>query len=213
MTFPSAGVRPRSEAPLSPRLRRIALGLLAAGFFVFFVMPALAGFATDWLWYEEIRFESVFLTSLIARALLFVVTGVVAFAFLYGNLRWSSHASGRVPRLYVNRAGAEPVDVSHIVPGLLRAGALLVASVTALIASAQWMPVLMALHGVPVGEADPLFGRDIGFYLFRLPAVSAGLTLLVLLTGLSLLGPGLVYAIGGALVLPPASKRATVEPP
>ena len=212
MTFPSAGFRPRSEAPLSPRLRRIALGLLAAGFFVFFVMPALAGFATDWLWYEEIRFESVFLTSLIARALLFVVTGVVAFAFLYGNIRWSRQRAGRVPTLYVNRVGAAPLDVSRVVPGLLLAGALLVALVTALIASAQWMTVLMALHAVPVGQPDPLFGRDIGFYLFRLPAVSAGLTLLVLLTGLSLLGTGLVYAIGGALVLPPASKRATVEP-
>src|SRR5947208_2870104 len=109
MTFPSAGFRPRSEAPLSPRLRRIALGLLAAGFFVFFVMPALAGFATDWLWYEEIRFESVFLTSLIARALLFVVTGVVAFAFLYGNIRWSRQRAGRVPTLYVNLVVPEPV--------------------------------------------------------------------------------------------------------
>src|SRR5438552_3304192 len=106
MTFPSAGFRPRSEVPLSPRLRRIALGLLAAGFFVFFVMPALAGFATDWLWYDEIRFESVFLTSLIARGLLFVVTGVVAFAFLYGNIRWSRQRAGRVPTLYVNRVGA-----------------------------------------------------------------------------------------------------------
>src|SRR5437868_6501763 len=212
MAFPSAGFRPRSEAPLSPRLRRIVLGLLAAGFFVFFVMPALAGFATDWLWYDEIRFESVFLTSLIARALLFVVTGVVAFAFLYGNIRWSRQRAGRVPTLYVNRVGAAPLDVSRVVPGLLLAGALLVALVTALIASAQWMTVLMALHAVPVGQPDPLFGRDIGFYLFRLPAVSAGLTLLVLLTGLSLLGTGLVYAIGGALVLPPASKRATVEP-
>ncbi len=212
MTFPSAGFRPRSETPLSPRLRRIVLGLLAAGFFVFFVMPALAGFATDWLWYDEIRFESVFLTSLVARALLFIVTGVVAFAFLYGNIRWSRQRAGRVPTLYVNRVGAAPVDLSRVVPGLLLAGALLVALVTALIASAQWMTVLMALHAVPVGQPDPLFGRDIGFYLFRLPAVSAGLTLLVLLTGLSLLGTGLVYAIGGALVLPPASKRATVEP-
>src|SRR5205807_7780353 len=200
MTFPSAGFRPRSEAPLSPRLRRIVLGLLAAGFFVFFVMPALAGFATDWLWYDEIRFESVFLTSLIARALLFVVTGVVAFAFLYGNIRWSRQRAGRVPTLYVNRVGAAPLDVSRVVPGLLLAGALLVALVTALIASAQWMAVLMALHAVPVGESDPLFGRDIGFYLFRLPVVSAGLTLLVTLTVLSFLASALVYAIGDAFI-------------
>src|SRR5437764_4727514 len=197
MTFPTAGFRRNSNARLSPRQRRIVLGALAVVFFAVIVVPWLASFATDWLWYKEIHFESVFLTSLIARALLFVVTGLVAFAFLYGNIRWSRRASGRALRLYMNRVSAEPLDVSHVVPGMLLAGALLISFLTALIASAQWMPMLMALHGVPVGEADPLFGRDIGFYLFRLPAVSAGLTVLVLLTVLSIFVAALVYAIGG----------------
>jgi hypothetical protein len=211
MTFPTAGFRRNPNvAPLSPRLRRIVLGVLAAGFFAVVVIPWLASFATDWLWYEEIRFESVFLTALVARALLFVVTGLVAFAFVYGNIRWTRHASGRVPALYINRGGDVPVDVSRVVPGLLLAAALVVSLVTALSASAQWMTVLMALHAVPVGQADPLFGRDIGFYLFRLPAISAGLTLLVVLTTLSLLATVLIYAIGGALVLPP--KHARVDP-
>jgi uncharacterized membrane protein (UPF0182 family) len=210
MTFPRAGFRSSSNAPVSPRLRRIVLGVLAVGFLAVVVIPWLAGFATDWLWYDEIHFESVFLTSLLARALLFVVTGLVAFAFFYGNVRWSRRGSGRAPALYINRVGAAPVDVSEVIPGLLLAGGLLVGLVTALIASAQWMPALMALHAVPVGEADPLFGRDIGFYLFRLPAVSAGLTLLVTLTILSLLATALAYTIDGALVLPP--KRVTVDP-
>jgi uncharacterized protein len=210
MTFPTGNFRRSSNARLNPRLRRIVLGTLAIVFFAVFVVPWLASFATDWLWYQEIHFESVFVTSVVARALLFVVTGLVAFAFLYGNVRWSRRASGRVLALYMNRVGAEPLDVSHVVPGVLLAGALLVAFVMALAASAQWMTALMALHGVPVGEADPLFGRDIGFYLFRLPAISAGLTLLVLLTVLSLVAAALVYAIGGALVLQP--RRVTLAP-
>src|SRR4051794_7685132 len=210
MTFPNAGFRRTSNARLSLRLRGIIIATLAVVFFAVVVVPWLASFATDWLWYEELHFESVFVTSLVARALLFVVTGLVAFAFLYGNIRWSRRASGRVLALYMNRVGAEPLDVSHVVPGMLLAAALLIAFVMALAASAQWMTALMALHGVPVGEADPLFGRDIGFYLFRLPAVSAGLTLLVLLTVLSLVGAALVYAIGGALVLQP--RRITVAP-
>ena len=210
MTFPNPGFRRSSTPPLNPRVRRIVLVVLAVGFFAVVVVPWLAGFATDWLWYNEIRFESVFLTSLIARALLFVVTGIVAFAFLYGNIRRSRRGSGRVPTLYVNRPGAEPVDVSQAVSGLLLAGALLVALVAALIASAQWMPVLMALHGVHVGETDPLFGRDIGFYLFRLPAVSAGLTLLVTLAVVSLLATAVIYSTSGAVVLQP--RRVMVVP-
>ncbi|MGE5732879.1 MAG: UPF0182 family protein, partial [Gemmatimonas sp.] len=209
MTFPQSPRRSPNPA-LSPQLRRIVLGALALGFLAIIVIPWLAGFATDWLWYNEIHFESVFLTSLVARALLFAVTGVVAFAFLYGNIRWTRRGSAGLPELYMNRGDGVRVDVSHVVPRLLFIGALLVALVIALVASAQWLPVLMALHAVPVGQADPLFGRDIGFYLFRLPAVSAGLGVLVVVTGLSLVAASVLYGMRGAVVL--ATRRAAVEP-
>src|SRR5204862_5912315 len=93
---------------------------------------------------------------------------------------------------------------------LLFIGALVVAFLMALVASAQWLPVLMALHAVPVGQVDPLFGRDIGLYLFRLPAISAALTLLVVVTGLSLVASAVLYGMRGAVVL--GTRRATVEP-
>jgi uncharacterized membrane protein (UPF0182 family) len=75
--------------------------------------------------------------------------------------------------------------------------------------STQWMPALMFLHGVPVGEADPLFGRDIGFYLFKLPAISAALTALVGLTLVALLGSIVLYATRGAITVLP--RRVTVD--
>ena len=192
-------------------MRRIVLGVLVAGFIAVIVIPWFIGFATDWLWYDEIHFASIFLASLRARVVLFVVTGLVGFAFLYGNIRWSRRGAGKVPVLYMSRSGAAPLDVSRVVPGALFAAASLVAFFIALGASAQWMTALMALHAVPVGEADPLFGRDVGFYLFRLPALSAGLTLLVILTVLSLAATAFVYTIGGALLLAP--KRVRVSRP
>ena len=210
MTFPPASFRQSPGPALNSRVRRIILGALAIGFLAIIVVPWLASFATDWLWYNEIHFESVFLTSLVARALLFVVTGLFAFAFLYGNVLWTRRGSGGIPALYLNRGDGETMDVSHVVPKLVLIGALVAAFVTALAASAQWLPVLMALHAVPVGQTDPLFGRDIGFYLFRLPAVSAALTVLVVVTGLSLIASALLYGMRGAIVLAP--RRAVVEP-
>ena len=210
MTFPPASIRRGSNPPLNPPLRRIVLAAVAIGFFAIVVMPWLAGFATDWLWYNEIHFESVFLTSLVARALLFVAAGLVAFAFLYGNILLTRRGSAGLPALQLNRGDGVTVDVSHLVPRLVLIGALLVAFVTALAASAQWLSALMALHAVPVGQTDPLFGRDIGFYLFRLPAISAVLTLLVVVTGLSLVAAAVLYGMGGSVVLAP--RRATVEP-
>ena len=210
MTFPPASFHQSPNPALNPRLRRILLVAVAVAFLAIVVVPWLAGFATDWLWYNEIHFESVFVTSLVARALLFVVTGLVAFAFLYGNVRWTRRGSAGLPALYLNRGDGVTVDVAHVVPKLLLIGALLGAFIIALAASAQWMPVLMALHAVPVGQTDPLFGRDIGFYLFRLPAISAALTVLVVVTGLSLVVAAALYAMRGAVVFAP--RRAVVDP-
>jgi len=206
MTFPNVNPRPA----LNPRSRRVVLSLVAIGFLAIVVIPWLAGFATDWLWFNEIHFQSVFLTSLVARVLLFVVTCAVAFAFLYGNMRLARRGSSGPPVLYLNRGDGVTVDVSHLVPRLLFFGALFISAITALIASAQWLPVLTALHAVPVGQTDPLFGRDIGFYLFRLPAVSGALTALVVLTGVSLVTAALLYGTRGAFVLAP--RRAVVDP-
>lgn len=38
-----------------------------------------------------------------------------------------------------------------------------------LVISNHWATVLANLHATPFGQTDPLFGHDIGFYIFRLP--------------------------------------------
>jgi hypothetical protein len=75
---------------------------------------------------------------------------------------------------------------------------------------AAWDVALRAVYGVPFGIADPVFGRDVGFYIFTLPALSAGFGFLVTLTVLSLLLVIPVYALRGDLV--PGPRRVQVEP-
>src|SRR5262249_35694859 len=151
--------------------------------------------------------ESVFLTSLVARALLFAAAGVFAFLFSYVNLRWASrHAS--LPAVFVSRSGAQ-IDVSSFVPKLVLIGALVVGFFAAVAASSQWMAVLMALHGVRVGDVDPVLGRDIGFFLFQLPAVSGVLSMVIVLTVLALAGVSVLYLMRGDIAR--ASRTVSVE--
>ena len=95
---------------------------------------------------------------------------------------------------------------------MLRLGALIVSFLVAVWMSAQWMTFVQAFHGASVGQTDALFGRDIGYYLFQLPAVSAVLGVLLALTGLSLLAAAAVYVLRGQLPLgprqPPADRGA-----
>ena len=201
---------PRTPRPFTPPSRRLVLAILAAALLALVVLPWLAGFATDWLWYREIHFESVFLRSLAWRVLLFVIGAGAAFGFLYGNIRWERHGSVGFPALFMDRGGGVRVDVSRFLPKLFVAAALFVALITGAAISSEWLTYLMAFHGAAVGATDPLFGRDIGFYLFRLPAVSLALSTLVALTGASLVAMAILYAMRGALVLPP--RRASAEP-
>ena len=83
-------VQPRGREFTPPnlsRLRRIVLGGIAAFFLITILFPWLAGFATDWLWFSEIGYQSVFMKALVWRGLLFLVGGAFAFTFLYGNVR------------------------------------------------------------------------------------------------------------------------------
>ena len=47
--------------------------------------------------------------------------------------------------------------------------------------------MLRVVHRTPVGIADPVFSRDIGFYVFTLPALAAALGFLTALAVISFL--------------------------
>jgi hypothetical protein len=61
------------------------------------------------------------------------------------------------------------------------------------------MTYAQAFHGASVGTTDPIFGRDIGFYLFQLPALSTVLGIAVALVVMSLIAAGGVYVLRGQL--------------
>ncbi len=210
MTNPPAIPLRGAGHPHRPSVRKIVLSVVAISFLLFVAVPWLGGFATDWLWFREVHFEAVFLTSLAWRTTLFLLGAAVAFGFTYGNVRVATAAAGGFPALFVDRGGGVRVDISRFVPRLFLAGSIFVAFISGLSASVLWMTALMAFHGAKVGAVDSLFGRDIGFYLFTLPAISALLNMLIVLAALSLLVTVIVYSLRGELILPP--RRTFAEP-
>jgi uncharacterized membrane protein (UPF0182 family) len=210
MTSPFERPGPARLPPLPPSFRRFVLGIVAAVFVALIVVPWLASFATDWLWFKEIGFQSVFATSLIWRIGLFVIGGGFAFAYIYGNVRIARGTGSGFPVLYVNRGDGVNVDVSRMLTRLFLPAALVLAFLTAVSASASWLLVLKGFNGVPIGTRDPLFGRDISFYLFRLPLISGVLGTLITLTFLSIVAVAVMYWMRNDITLPP--RRASAKP-
>jgi uncharacterized membrane protein (UPF0182 family) len=176
----------------------------------------------DWLWFSSIGYAGVFWTIFTARVVLFLaaftasagalwLSGWLALRFAGGPAVWPPRAapswplSGRGPQTSLQLLG---YATSHVPWRLLVAGmAVLLGLLTAAIELSNWDVVLRFLHQVPYGESDPVFGRDIGFYLFSLPAYVALKNWLLLLVAFSAAVAGAVYWAHGDIELDPPPRR------
>jgi uncharacterized protein len=149
------------------------------------LLLGLAGdFLVDLLWFREVGYVDLFWTTLAAKSAVFVVSfvgsalvlgasGLVAFRMAVGRspwqpapFDWQSLPPETLP---------DPMQLLRQVPrwALVAVLAAVVAAVIGAAEVANWDVFLRALYHVPYGREDPVFGYDIGFYLFLLPAYLA----------------------------------------
>ena len=78
---------------------------------------------------------------------------------------------------------------------------VLIGLLVGLLLNDSWMTFLYYFNGVASGFSDPIFGKDISFYLFSLPAYEIISTTLLLILGVSFVVSALNYMLKGALLL------------
>jgi len=131
----------------------------------------LVGFYTDWLWFGEVQFTSVFLTILRTQILLALVTGAAFFVILYGNVALAWRLAPRETLVVTDDALGLPSP--EILRPYLRSLTLPVSLMLALLAgwvgTDRWELVLKALNPTLFGIRDPLFDEEVAFYVFQLP--------------------------------------------
>ena len=185
---------------------RLAVALAALVLFV--ALPALADLYTEWLWFGEVEYQSVFLKSLTTRWLLGAAAFLVAFLVLLGNLRPAVRSAARPFVLFAGGGDLQPVVLEPRHLGWLAVG---VSGLAALfiggVASSQWLLVLQYLEATPFGLADPLIGRDASFYVFTLPFFDFVRLGLFALVALALAGSAAAYVASGQLALRPDGVR------
>jgi uncharacterized protein len=193
--------------------RLIALGTILA-----LALLATSGvdLYTDWLWFESLRMAPVFGTVLTTQALLFVAASALflaaylASAFAARRLAHQLDQHVTAPDedvlwAYIARVGARVgvqsgyrrvVNVGIVIVGLL------LAAIMGAVAAGQWPIALRFVHQAPFGTIDPLFGRDVGFFVFTLPFLRAlhswalGALMLVLTTTFAVYAVVTSYELG-----------------
>ena len=131
----------------------------------------IVGLYTDWLWFREVQFTSVFLTVLQAQVLVGMVMGAVFFLILYGNVIVARRLSPR--ETLVAADDVEGLPSPEILDPYVRRLAfplsVLVGLLVGWLGADRWELVLKALNPTPFDIRDPLFDQDVAFYVFSLP--------------------------------------------
>lgn len=197
----------------------VTFGALAL---VLLVLLSLTGYYTDFLWFQSLGFSAVFIKTLVARlrlgALIFVSVGTILavnFAFVRPRL-WPPagiHLEGEaMDGAGILRAILGPLAEAFS-PRRLKAYFILAGYALALLIgvnlSAQWLVFERFLAQNPFGVTDPIFGKDVAYYVFSLPVLEFGYDLLMATLALALIGTALLYFLNRAVGLVDGSLEIT----
>jgi len=188
-------------------LRRI--GVAIAGIVALFALGRIASVVVDWAWFSSIGYVGVFWTALATKAALFVVVFAVSTLILWANatlaLRFASRPGLRLPvalnpGFVTFQASPGPWAGSYgLQPSprvwrfIIWAVAIILGLLIALGETGRWDLILRFIYQAPYGRSDPLFDKDIGFYLFSLPVYVAIKNLLLWILVLATLMAGSIY--------------------
>lgn len=135
------------------------------------VGPRLIDGYVDWLWFGELGYRSVFVTTLLTRVVAFVVVGLIVGGIVFAALAMAFRAR---PVFVPSNGANDPVaryrtavlSRLRLVGFGIPVGIGLLAGI---VAQSYWVRIQLFLRGGDFGIADPQFGKDLGFYAFDLP--------------------------------------------
>ncbi|MFQ6040602.1 MAG: UPF0182 family protein, partial [Candidatus Poribacteria bacterium] len=172
----------------------------------------------DWLWFSALGYISIYKKILFTRILIWAVLSaffiVVSLANLYlirrlAPQRFSARIANAIPTS--EEIGFDLRKYLYIVLAVIISGLCILIGYTA---TDKWEIFLRYFNSVDFGTSDPLFNKDVGYYVFQMPLLkslygwSFGLFLLMTLLTIVL------YFFHGAIITdsnrfePPRSVRA-----
>jgi uncharacterized membrane protein (UPF0182 family) len=150
--------------------------ILALVLFFLIVLPLFTNgvdLLVDWLWFKQEGFRIIYRTTLLTQIRLSGLVGVGFMAVTALNLL----IARGLARRHGFRVNGEIIEFAALdrfgiaVQWLIWAGVLLIGYLVGQWGMSHWLEYLMAKHPQILGQQDPLFGIDLGFYLFRLPFI------------------------------------------
>jgi uncharacterized protein len=167
-----------------------------------------AHFETEWMWFDELGQQRVFWTLLTSRWLVGGFVGLATAGILLGNT-WIAERTAPEGAGHPD-AGA----TTRLLRGIMLPAQLAVAAAAGLLVGrtvvrSDWQLVALWLHRSDFGVTDPLFHKDVSFFVFSLPLYQRVAGWLLLTTAIALACALAAHAATGGIRTKPAPIAAT----
>src|SRR5262245_56041460 len=159
-----------------------------------FSLRGLAGFYTDFLWFDSVGQGATWRELLAAKVVPALVFTVVFFVIMLTSLLIADRLAPKYRSMGPEDELVERYQ-QFVSPyqGRIRVGvSLFFALIAGVGVSSQWQEWVLFTHRVDFGVKDPQFNQDIGFYVFQLPFLRfiadwlfAGLVIVLIVTAVA----------------------------
>jgi len=182
----------------SRNLFRIVITVILA----LLLLGALTDWIIEWLWLGNLGYEQIFWTIKITQTILLVCSLAVALFYVLPNMHFLSK---RFRTMNFGQSPLSQLNLQNIDAKKFRTFFYTIGSAISIFFSLaffmQWDKYFRFHWNETIGQLDPIFGHDIGFYLFRLPFIELIQNSLVSLVFFVTVAIIIVYIYSGALSL------------
>ena len=199
----------RGPLPSVSRRGKVTIGVVAGALLLLIFLDQIVDLWTDWLWFSEVGYTAVFGGLIRTRIWLFLLFGAGVAAFVAANLYLAFRLR---PMMRANSPEQQALERYRMVLspriGLwigLAAG--LIGLFAGISGQGHWQQWLLFTNGGQFGIADPVYGADVGFYVFEYPFWRYLLDVGFTATALSVLGALAVHYVYGGVRLQGVGDR------
>ncbi len=188
-------------------MKRTNLIIIAALLVFLVVAPLLSSLLNlyiDWLFFTETGYTTVFTKTLTTQLASGCCFGLLFLGAALINLFFARRVEFTRPDRY-NISGT-PITI-NLAPlrTLQRAVTFVIVFIVTVMmgkwGASLWSEILMFTNAASFGQNDPVFGRDLGFYLFQYPLFESLKQFVDFTLILSILLAGIVYFLGGGILV------------
>src|SRR5690349_14522638 len=157
----------------SERLARVMVGVFLLLIVIGPILTNGIDLLVDWMWFSQEGFRVLYLNTLKLQVVFSGYAGLGFMAVVAVNLLIARSLSRRSAfRVFHEVIEFPALDkFSKVFRWAIWVAVMVIGLFVSEVASADWLEYALAQRTTPMGQTDPLFGKDISFYLFRLPFI------------------------------------------